>query len=90
MDQADHGPSVRDRAGSPVPQTLFRFRPVSFLRRGVAAFRQKIAVIDGERHITYPASYHERFVPPGLGACRIAALGRVWTPWQSLRRTFPR
>jgi fatty-acyl-CoA synthase len=39
------------------PANSVPLSPVSFLRRGVAAFRQKIAVIDGERHFTYGELY---------------------------------
>ena len=39
------------------PANFVPLSPVSFLRRGVAAFRDKIAVIDGERHFTYGELY---------------------------------
>jgi fatty-acyl-CoA synthase len=39
------------------PANFVPLSPVSFLRRGVAAFRNKIAVIDGERHFTYGELY---------------------------------
>ena len=39
------------------PANFVPLSPVSFLRRSVAAFRQKIAVIDGERHFTYGDLY---------------------------------
>jgi fatty-acyl-CoA synthase len=39
------------------PANFVPLSPVSFLRRGVAAFRQKIAVIDGERRFTYGELY---------------------------------
>jgi fatty-acyl-CoA synthase len=39
------------------PANFVPLSPVSFLRRGVAAFRDKIAVIDGERRFTYGELY---------------------------------
>ena len=43
------------------PANFVALSPVSFLRRGVAAFRDRIAVIDGERRFTY-GELHERCV----------------------------
>jgi 3-(methylthio)propionyl---CoA ligase len=43
------------------PANYVPLSPISFLRRSVLAFRDKIAVIDGERRYTY-ADLHERCV----------------------------
>lgn len=43
------------------PANYVPLSPVSFLRRSVAAFRDKVAVIDGERRLTY-GMLHERCV----------------------------
>ena len=53
-----------DKSGHPfetgldrTPANFVPLSPVSFLRRGVAAFRDKIAVIDGERSFSYGELY---------------------------------
>ena len=69
------------------PANFVPLSPVSFLRRSAASFRDKVAVIDGERHFTY-------------GSCMSVARGShprwqraawsTWTRWRSWPRTFPR
>jgi fatty-acyl-CoA synthase len=56
MDQPDAGHPFEtglDRS----PANFVPLSPVSFLRRSVASFRDKVAVIDGERHFTYGQLY---------------------------------
>src|SRR4051812_15786396 len=57
------------------PANFVPLSPISFLRRSVASFPEKVAVIDGERRLTY-AQMHERCVRlasalAARGVCRL-------------------
>ena len=59
------------------PANYVSLSPVSFLRRSVDAFRDKVAVIDGERSFTYGALY-ERCVRLA-SALKLRGVGRLDT-----------
>jgi fatty-acyl-CoA synthase len=59
------------------PANYVSLSPVSFLRRSVDAFRDKVAVIDGERSFTYGAFY-ERCVRLA-SALKLRGVGRLDT-----------
>jgi 3-(methylthio)propionyl---CoA ligase len=46
-----------DTGLDPTPANFVPLSPISFLRRSAAAFRDKVAVIDGERRFTYAQLY---------------------------------
>src|SRR3954469_15026775 len=60
------------------PANFVPLSPISFLRRSAAAFRDKIAVIDGERRLTYGDLY-ERCVrlASALAQCGVGRLDTV-------------
>ena len=71
MDQQDTG-HLFETGLDRTPANFVPLSPVSFLRRSAASFRDKIAVIDGERRFTY-GQLQRTLRAPGLGACGIAA-----------------
>ena len=58
MDQQDTG-HLFETGLDRTPANFVPLSPVSFLRRSAASFRDKVAVIDGERRLTY-GQLHER------------------------------
>src|SRR3954453_20289567 len=52
MDQQDAG-HLFETGLDRTPANFVPLSPVSFLRRSAASFRDKVAVIDGERRFTY-------------------------------------
>ncbi len=69
------------------PANFVPLSPVSFLRRAVASFRDKTAVIDGDRRFTY-GELNDRC--SGSHPHSPLAASGGWTPLPSSHRTFPR
>jgi fatty-acyl-CoA synthase len=77
MDQQDTG-HLFETGLDRTPANFVPLSPVSFLRRSAASFRDKVAVIDGERRFTY-GQLHERCarLAAALSHCGVRRLDTV-------------